>query len=181
MSEPWELTEAERDALPAWARRCVMPHRPEPGSDGYFYCEECRSSLWASKDGCEVVLLTRALARLEITRGIAERRTDAAERDAARWAADAAALREEKLVELALHAEEVAALRAVLGAVSSFLDGAYPDIAGLAIGSEARHEEHAAAHWNGLARSMHALDSAVKAVLGVASPPVIAGEGGGAQ
>ena len=168
MSEQWELTEQERVALPAWARRGVMPHRPEAGLHGETQCEEC-CELWREA-GCEVVTLTRALAEALVWRGIAERRTDAAEQDAARWASDAAALREEKLVELALHAEEVAALKSVLGAVSSWMDGAYTDIAGLVTSAESRHEERAAAHWNGLARSMRTLDRAVKAALTIPAP-----------
>lgn len=95
MPEAWELTEAERDALPAWARRGVMPHRPEPGLHGEMQCAEC-CELWRDL-GCEVVALTRHLAQTAMALVMTER--------------DAAALREEKLIELALHAEEVAILR----------------------------------------------------------------------
>ena len=60
MSEQWELTEQERDALPAWARRGVMPHRPEAGLHGETQCEKC-GELWG-EDGCNTVVLTQALA-----------------------------------------------------------------------------------------------------------------------
>lgn len=75
-----------------------------------------------------IAALAAHVRQLEADLAVERAAREAAEQEAARWAGDSAALREEKLIELALHAEEAAALRQRMAALEGALNISRDDV-----------------------------------------------------